>query len=237
MADSSNVKAVFLDAGNTLIHSHPTESDVLANIALDHGYSLDRPALLSAMDRSFQRLERMTVADASFWANSNQTRAVWSDLYETTLHDVGVDGAAPSIAKSAISHYSSSVAWRAYPEVRSFLSSLQELGLTIGIVSNWDGSLPSILDGLELTEYFDFVISSGLVGHPKPYPEIFREALKRAGVKPNEAIHIGDHYFSDILGAKSVGIQGVLLDRKGSHQSIADCLKVGDLTQALKLLA
>jgi len=236
MSDNSGIRAVFLDAGNTLIHSHPSESEVLANIALEHGYSLDMSALLSAMSRSFQRLERMTLADASFWADTSETRAVWTDLYETTLHDVGVDGAAPSIASSAISHYSGPNAWRPYPEVEEFLESLRELGLIVGVVSNWDGSLPSILEGMELADYFDFIVSSGLVGHPKPYPGIFRVALGKAGVSPHEAIHVGDHYFSDILGAKSVGIQGVLLDRTDSHRAVADCPKVKTLTHTLDLL-
>ena len=161
---------------------------------------------------------------------------MWTDLYETTLHDVGVDGAAPSIASSAITHYSGSAAWRPYSEVVDFLTVLKESDMIVGIVSNWDGSLPSILEGLELADYFDFIVSSGLVGHPKPYPEIFRVALGKANVKPHEAIHIGDHYFSDILGAKSVGIQGVLLDRTDSHQAVADCPRVKTLTHTLDLL-
>jgi putative hydrolase of the HAD superfamily len=41
-------------------------------------------------------------------------------------------------------------------------------------------------------------------------------------------MHVGDHYYADIMGARSVGITPVLLDRKGTLGA-ADCLVVNDL--------
>ena len=56
-----------------------------------------------------------------------------------------------------------------------------------------------------------------VVGSAKPDAGIFHEALKRAGVVPEQACHIGDEPATDIEGARNVGIAPILIDRKGLH--------------------
>jgi hypothetical protein len=58
----------------------------------------------------------------------------------------------------------------------------------------------------------DFVVDSGVVGVEKPDPRIFRIACERAGVKPAEAVHVGDFYDIDVLGARAAGVHALLLD-------------------------
>ena len=53
------------------------------------------------------------------------------------------------------------------------------------------------------------------VGAEKPHPPIFLAALQRAGCAPDEALHVGDQYHSDVVGARNVGITPLLLDRTG----------------------
>jgi putative hydrolase of the HAD superfamily len=62
--------------------------------------------------------------------------------------------------------------------------------------------------------HFDFVAVSSRVGYEKPHAGIFRHALKEAKVAPEEAIHVGDHIDADVAGARSVGIDAVLIDRR-----------------------
>ena len=60
-----------------------------------------------------------------------------------------------------------------------------------------------------------------MVGSAKPDAGIFQEALKRAGVTPEQACHIGDEPTADIEGARNVGIDSILIDRKGHHDDDA----------------
>src|SRR6185369_11929590 len=87
-------------------------------------------------------------------------------------------------------------------------------GITIGVVSNWDTRLKSICDGLGLTPLVDFIIISAEVGVRKPDPRIFQMALDKAGVRPEEAIHVGDLPEEDAEGARRAGVRPVLIDRK-----------------------
>ena len=78
------------------------------------------------------------------------------------------------------------------------------------------------------------IISADDVKSYKPHPEIFLYALKKAGLAPEEVVHVGDSYYSDVLGAKNAGISAILVDREGKdiHE---DCRKVSSLADVLKL--
>ena len=80
------------------------------------------------------------------------------------------------------------------------------------------------------------VISADTVRAYKPHREIFDEALRISGGTPEEAIHIGDSYDTDVAGARSAGIRPVLLLR-GQVQQHDDVDTVDDLTQALDVIS
>jgi putative hydrolase of the HAD superfamily len=73
------------------------------------------------------------------------------------------------------------------------------------------------LDGLGIAAHFDHVLVSGEVGHLKPAAAIFRRALDLAGVKPQEAVHVGDHLDADIYGAQAVGMRAVWFNAERRH--------------------
>jgi putative hydrolase of the HAD superfamily len=99
---------------------------------------------------------------------------------------------------------------------RQSLARLRAAGLRLGVVSNSDGRVEQALEAAGLRDYFDVVVDSGLVGIEKPDPRIFQSALEVLGVKPEEALYIGDLYEVDILGARAAGIAAVLMVGAGS---------------------
>lgn len=79
------------------------------------------------------------------------------------------------------------------------------------------------------------VVSADTVRAYKPHREVFDEALRLSGCAPDEAVHIGDSYTTDVVGARSAGIRPVLLLRGGAqlHNNVD---AVDDLAQALNLI-
>lgn len=65
-------------------------------------------------------------------------------------------------------------------------------------------------DGLR--SYFDVTIYSADVGHAKPRAEPFRAALETLGLKPEEALHIGDNERTDVRGALAAGMRAIRID-------------------------
>lgn len=109
-----------------------------------------------------------------------------------------------------------SLRFQAYPDARPALSELRSRGLRLVVASNWDVSLPAVLERLELAQLLDGVVTSAAVGARKPEPAVFREALRVAGVDPSEAVHVGDGLREDVEGARAAGIEPVLVVRSGA---------------------
>lgn len=118
------------------------------------------------------------------------------------------------------------------PKAEPALQAVREAGLVAGVISNSNGSVRSILESLGLTRYLDFVLDSGEVGVEKPDPLIFRLALERASVDPSEAVYIGDLYSVDVLGARAVGLDAILLD-PGACWGERDCVAAPDVLAAV----
>lgn len=64
------------------------------------------------------------------------------------------------------------------------------------------------------------VVSSGDVDNSKPAPDLFEEALNRAGVRADEAIAVGDSIW-DVQAAKAAGIQTVGVLSGGAYDEEA----------------
>lgn len=102
---------------------------------------------------------------------------------------------------------------------KSVIATLVRAGVAVVIVTNSDGHAAENLRdagicdtgpgaGVRVTD----IVDSGLVGSAKPDPEIFRIALRRAGVAANSAVHVGDTLCADVAGALAAGIVPIHLD-------------------------
>jgi putative hydrolase of the HAD superfamily len=115
-------------------------------------------------------------------------------------------------------------AWRVYPDSVPALEALKELGVRLGVVSNWDSRLPHVLRILDLADYFEVVGVSHLERTEKPSPEMFHRVMRSLDACPNETLHVGDVPELDLDGARLAGIDGLLIDRHGrldaSHRAI-----------------
>ena len=100
------------------------------------------------------------------------------------------------------------------------LAGLREAGLTLGLVSNTFVPAPVLDRHLQRERLLDWLpvrVYSCDVGYRKPLPEIFTEALGRAGLKADETMFVGDSVRADILGANRVGMVSVLKDPADRH--------------------
>jgi HAD superfamily hydrolase (TIGR01549 family) len=85
----------------------------------------------------------------------------------------------------------------------------------IGIVTNGPKEVQRAkLELLGIDNLVDFVLVSEEFGVSKPDPLIFHEALRLAGVRPEEAIFVGDSAEFDMVGAHAAGIPTVWVNRQ-----------------------
>jgi FMN phosphatase YigB (HAD superfamily) len=226
----SAIKAVFLDAGGTLIH-------------------LDRLFILRSLaERGMPRTE------AQFAAADAGARRALAELIRSGAapddasrwHAFGValfsglgcrDGDAGALMQLILERHAEGLLW-SYTVAGTDLAlrRIRDGGYIIGVVSNADGRIERFLRHVGLLELVDFVVDSGVVGIEKPDPGIFRIALERAGVAPADAVHVGDFYDIDVLGARASGIRALLLDQEGLYPD-ADCDRITSITELPDWLA
>jgi putative hydrolase of the HAD superfamily len=107
------------------------------------------------------------------------------------------------------------IRFRAFSDAAPALAELRWLGLRLVCVSNWDVSLPEVLERCGLGAALDGVVCSAAAGARKPDPRIFAAALGEARCEAGEALHVGDTPEEDVAGAEAAGIRALLLDRDG----------------------
>ncbi len=119
-----------------------------------------------------------------------------------------------------------------YPDALPALRKLKDGGLEVGLVSNATAKTRRTIEATGLADILDPIIISAEVRCLKPNPKIFRIALDAARSRPEEAIHVGDIFESDVVGARNAGMEGILIDRDGRSRR-PDCPTVSTLHQVL----
>ncbi|MFT8316305.1 MAG: HAD family hydrolase [Clostridium sp.] len=113
-----------------------------------------------------------------------------------------------------------------YPNVSYLLRELKNKGYLLSMISNM--MLPGRLLIEKLREnnifhYFNTVTISSDVGYIKPHKEMFLRTLNSDSLNPEEIMFVGDSYYQDIVGAKSVGMKTVWLNFRKEVVNEKDC--------------
>ncbi|HWA71045.1 MAG TPA: HAD-IA family hydrolase [Polyangiaceae bacterium] len=140
-----------------------------------------------------------------------------SALYRQVVSEFGLRG---SLAQTLLEDFREKIEsfGRAFPEVRSVLSTLFAQGLKLGIISNGSvRSQASKVSRLGVAQLMSAVLISESEGVRKPDPEIFRRALQRLALRADEVWFVGDHPVLDIEAAAGVGIAPIW--RRTTHFS------------------
>ncbi|MBA7472628.1 (S)-2-haloacid dehalogenase 4A [subsurface metagenome] len=124
-----------------------------------------------------------------------------------------------------------SVTFALFDDVLSTLKTLKQQNFILGLLTNLDRDMVSICRELGLEPYLDFVVTAKEAGADKPSPPIFLAALDKAGVNASEAVHVGDQYKLDVIGARAIGINPILVDRYDIYPEVSDCPRIHSLTE------
>jgi putative hydrolase of the HAD superfamily len=202
---SMTTRAVFLDALGTLVELEPPWISLRDMVPAE----VSDEQLVDAL-KAEMAYYKEHAHEGHDEASLAELRERCADLVSAKLGlDVGVDELVAAIRFSA------------YPDAEPALAALRRRGLRLVAVSNWDCSLPRVLERCGLGDMLDGTITSAEAGSRKPDPGIFERALELAGCEPDEALHVGDTAEEDVVGARAAGIRPLLIDRDGGDGDIA----------------
>ncbi len=229
------IRAVFFDAGHTILHPDPPVGEIYAREAVALGARVTVAELEPVFIEAFQQFIRdyapaMDVSD-------EQERAMWHSITRSVYDRVPALQAIhhPTWFERLFEVFGHASVWRLYPDVETTLEALRARGMRLGVISNWDTRLRTIVREMGIERRFDRVVISAEEGVRKPDRRIFERALAALGVQPHEAIHVGDLVEDDVVGARGAGMRGILIDR-GRFKPPADVEVVQDLGGLLQLI-
>jgi putative hydrolase of the HAD superfamily len=232
-------RLVCFDAGFTLIRPRHTMAERLGAVLTAHGYSSGEEDLRRAWEAADEWFwEEYQRPGNTTWTDDALIDETWRSYHRLMLREVGISDPDHRLLEAVLASQFAAEGWEAYPDALVCLEALRpphpdEALPKLGVISDWGSSLPDVLAGAGVDGYLDFALASGSVGIAKPSPELFALACQRAGVAPGEALMVGDSYRADVLGARSAGMDAVLLDRRGEAKDIEADVPVIDTLEEL----
>ena len=207
------IKAIFFDAAGTLFHVDGSVGEVYASLARKHGKNVTAKALEEGFLRAFADAPPMAFPSVAPRNLPASERRWWFELVGEIFASHGSFPQFELYFEELYELFSKAKAWKLYPETYETLFSLKEMNLHLGIISNFDSRLFPVLEGLAIREFFESVVASTSAGVAKPDKKIFEKALAIHEIDPGEALHVGDSYEMDVIGAHNAGVGPVLIDR------------------------
>ena len=207
-------RAVFFDVGETLVHVDPSFAELFVAVLAGAGHERTVEEVRDASGHVYDRFSE-AARDRSLWTTSpERSRAFWLSVYERMLGELRIpdhDG----LTRTLHAEFTRMENYALFDDVRPALASLEEAGLVLGIVSNFEAWLEEWFGVHELVETFPVRVISGIEGVEKPDDRIYRLALERAGVEAVESVYVGDNPEFDVDPPTALGMFAVHVDRRG----------------------
>jgi len=211
-AQQTRASAVLLDAFGTLVALEPPAPALRAELA--------RRFEIEVSEAQAQQAVAAEIAYYRAHLDEGRDEASLADLRRRCAEVLRAAlGRSESIARlerdALTATLLASLRFSAFHDVEPALAAARAHGQRVVAVSNWDISLTHVLGRLKLAHLLDGIVTSAQVGARKPSAEIFVHALTVAGDSPWDAVHVGDSVDEDVVGARSAGIEAILIRRDG----------------------
>lgn len=211
-------KAIFLDLDDTIVSYHllcePAWSRVCEDFAQSYGI-LDGKTLYSAINET--------------------ARHYWSDPERHRQGRLNLDGTRREIVMQAFrkldcldgdnafmlaDNYSNlhQEMIHMFPDAEETIKELVSRGIKLALITNGNSVKQRYkINKFGLEKYFDACLVEGEVGFGKPDPRVFRLAMEKLQVTPEEVWMVGDNLEWDIEAPQKLGIYSIWNDysRKG----------------------
>jgi putative hydrolase of the HAD superfamily len=203
------IRVLLLDVGNTIAFLDVT---AVAEVVRDEGTPVEPERLRSVEGRAKRRYEALMKEGVSHEEG-------WGLYLATLLEEAGLSSSdARRMIEPLRRAHDRLNLWRSVPtDLGPALDRTRAMGIRVAIVSNSEGRLPELLEHVGVAHHFEAIVDSHNEGVRKPDPEIFRRALDRLRIRPEDTVYLGDIPGVDVEGANAAGIRAVLVDPFGFY--------------------
>lgn len=202
------IRTLLFDAANTLIYKPSVFTNITEVLKL-RGFSIEEKRLKYNHKLVSELIEFPDITSRDFYEHFN----------ESLLLSFGIEPSSELLEE--IFDACTYQPWKSFEDV----DALKELHISKNIVSNFNKGLAPIIEESCGEGIFDEIIISEEEKCRKPDLAFYRIAIERLKVDPQEILYIGDSFKLDILPAKKLGLNAVLIDRDDVYPDSKDRIR------------
>jgi 2-haloalkanoic acid dehalogenase type II len=228
------IKAVLFDLGNTLVKLWIPETvyhSILTSFKINRSIEEIREALVKAQKDSERLKYEQLFGKIPY-------EEYWNKRDGLLLRHLGLP-LDRKLLKKIQTRWFDYAECPLFPDVNPVLSKLRERGLKMGIISTgYEQDIEAITQKTGLQkELFEVIVGADTLKKTKPDPEVFKYALTKLKVKPQETLFVGDEIDADYRGAQNAGIHALLIQRtKNKTSQTSDLSTIASLEEVFKYL-
>ena len=228
------IKAVLFDLGNTLVKLWIPETvyhRILTSFKINRSIEEIREALVKAQKDSERLKYEQLFGKIPY-------EEYWNKRDGLLLRHLGLPPDR-KLLKKIQTRWFDYAECPLFPDVNPVLSKLRERGLKMGIISTgYEQDIDAITQKTGLQkDLFQVIVGADTLKKTKPDPEVFKYALTKLKVKPQETLFVGDEIDADYRGAENAGIHALLIQRTENKTSqTSDLNTIASLEEVFKYL-
>lgn len=209
------IKAVLFDMGNTLIKYDNEPEEIFQKVLDSMGINRSIEEMKEALSKTEQEFKSLHLQHLFGEIPSNE---YWNKWNSTVLKHLNIHQN-ETLGRRVQDRWFDHLDWEAYPHAKEILLRLSQMGLKTGLVTTaCEEEIDLILRGANLQrDCFDVIVGADTIREVKPHPNVFRYALGKLEVRPEEALFVGDSIDADYKAAESVGIKAILVLRTANN--------------------
>jgi putative hydrolase of the HAD superfamily len=217
----SGIRADLFDAGGTLIH---VDGEAVCR-AVGQPYS----------EALFVEAEAAAHREAREWIARHPTSTDAERLpifVDAMLRALGIDDATARQEggrRVAAEHERANLWSRPGEKAAETLEALAGRGYRLGVVSNSNGHVRTLLERAGLARFLEVIVDSAEIKIEKPDPRIFSAALEALGLPPAACAYVGDIYEIDVAGARAAGLRPILIGRCPAPEPVERVARLEEL--------
>jgi putative hydrolase of the HAD superfamily len=209
------VRAIVFDAVGTVIHPQPPAPSVYAAIGRRFGSKQSAADIALRFKAAFDREEAIDRANG---LQTSEVREV--ERWRRIVGEVVDDVAAPDACfRELFEHFSRPDAWSCEADAAWTINVLARRGYALGMASNYDRRLRSVVAGFPQLAPLQRLIISSEVGWRKPAPQFFLALSQALDLPVPSILYVGDDPANDYDGARAAGLRSVLFDPEAKHEA------------------
>lgn len=223
------VRGVIFDAVGTILRPAPPFPVIYQAAARRFGVELDQAAIFAKFVTAFGASDEHDRTVLGYRDSEQRERDRWHAIVSSVFSDFVAGHALDTLFEELFAHYGRPESWQLYVDVPACWRALRQRGYRVGIGSNYDSRLQTVVDGQPPLNENDGLFISSLVGYRKPAREFYQAIATAWQLRPEQLLMVGDDWLNDYEGALDAGWHSLFLDRDSKQPELPGLRSLSEL--------